>query len=90
MQNVAVTMIFMQSPFSFHDIPSISPDMNYACEDCPTTGTRFQLSGRRGADEKFAALIIVCDLAATRRRIWVPIYTESPQGHVQSPQSFNI
>jgi len=69
----------MQSSFSFHDIPSISPDMNYAGEDCPTTGNRFQLSGRRGADEKFAALIIVCDLAAPRRRIRVPIYTESPQ-----------
>jgi len=53
--------------------------MNYAGEDCPTTGNRFQLSGRRGADEKFAALIIVCDLAAPRRRIRVPIYTESPQ-----------
>jgi hypothetical protein len=68
-------------------IPSISPDMNYAGEDCPATGNGFQLSCPRGADEKFAALIIVCDLAKTRRRIWVPIYTESPQGRVETGAS---
>ena len=37
-------------------ITSISPDMNYAGEDCPATGIRFQLSCRRKVALKLGRL----------------------------------